>query len=205
MYYNRKEKLTVFLCYIFSISSKTRQAKYFLKKFSNIFGGVVLVLSPLDIHNKEFTRGFRGYNEDEVNEFLDQIIKDYEITIRDKKGLEQEVEDLNEKLSHFMNIEETLNKSILVAQETAEEVKASARKEAKLIIKEAEKNADRIINEALTKSRKIAMETDELQRQAKVFRTRLKMLIEAQLDMVDNEDWEKFLETAEDESEILAE
>ena len=205
MYYNRKEKLTVFLCYIFSISSKTRQAKYFLKKFSNIFGGVVLVLSPLDIHNKEFTRGFRGYNEDEVNEFLDQIIKDYEITIRDKKGLEQEVEELNEKLSHFMNIEETLNKSILVAQETAEEVKASARKEAKLIIKEAEKNADRIINEALTKSRKIAMETDELQRQAKVFRTRLKMLIEAQLDMVDNEDWEKFLETAEDESEILAE
>ncbi len=164
-----------------------------------------MVLSPLDIHNKEFTRGFRGYNEDEVNEFLDQIIKDYEITIRDKKGLEQEVEDLNEKLSHFMNIEETLNKSILVAQETAEEVKANARKEAKLIIKEAEKNADRIINEALTKSRKIAMETDELQRQAKVFRTRLKMLIEAQLDMVDNEDWEKFLETAEDESEILAE
>jgi len=164
-----------------------------------------LVLSPLDIHNKEFTRGFRGYNEDEVNEFLDQIIKDYEITIRDKKSLENEVEELNEKLGHFMNIEETLNKSILVAQETAEEVKANARKESKLIIKEAEKNADRIINEALSKSRKIAMEMEELQRQAKVFRTRLKMLIEAQLDMVNNEDWEKFLETAEDESEILAE
>lgn len=164
-----------------------------------------MVLSPLDIHNKEFTRGFRGYNEDEVNEFLDQIIKDYEITIRDKKSLENEVEELNEKLGHFMNIEETLNKSILVAQETAEEVKANARKESKLIIKEAEKNADRIINEALSKSRKIAMEMEELQRQAKVFRTRLKMLIEAQLDMVNNEDWEKFLETAEDESEILAE
>lgn len=164
-----------------------------------------MVLSPLDIHNKEFTRGFRGYNEDEVNEFLDQIIKDYEITIREKKSLENEVEELNEKLGHFMNIEETLNKSILVAQETAEEVKANARKESKLIIKEAEKNADRIINEALSKSRKIAMEMEELQRQAKVFRTRLKMLIEAQLDMVNNEDWEKFLETAEDESEILAE
>jgi len=163
------------------------------------------VLSPMDIHNKEFTRGFRGYNEDEVNEFLDRIIKDYEMTIRDKKELEKEVEELNEKLGHFENIEETLNKSILVAQETAEEVKASARKEAKLIIKEAEKNADRIIDEALGKSRKIAMETEELGRQAKVFRTRLKMLIEAQLDMVNNEDWEKFLETAEDESEILVE
>ncbi|HLR70829.1 MAG TPA: DivIVA domain-containing protein [Pseudogracilibacillus sp.] len=164
-----------------------------------------MVLSPIDIHNKEFTRGFRGYNEDEVNEFLDKIIKDYELTIREKKELENEVEELSEKLGHFSNIEETLNKSILVAQETAEEVKANAYKEAKLIIKEAEKNADRIINEALGKSRKIAMEMEELQRQSKVFRTRLKMLIEAQLDMVNNEDWDEFLETAEDESEILAE
>ncbi len=48
-------------------------------------------LSPLDIHNKEFTRGFRGYVEDEVNEFLDQIIKDYEILLREKKELEEKI------------------------------------------------------------------------------------------------------------------
>ena len=42
-------------------------------------------LTPLDIHNKEFGRGFRGYDEDQVNEFLDQIIKDYELVIREKK------------------------------------------------------------------------------------------------------------------------
>ena len=45
-------------------------------------------LSPLDIHNKEFSKGFRGYNEDEVNEFLDQIMKDLEILIKEKKELE---------------------------------------------------------------------------------------------------------------------
>lgn len=168
-------------------------------------GGVYLVLSPLDIHNKEFTRGIRGYQVDEVNEFLDQVIKDYEITIRSKKDLETEVEGLHEKVEHFSKIEDTLNKSIVIAQETAEELKANARKEAKLIIKEAEKNADRIINEALGQSRKIAMETEELKRQSKVFRTRLKMLIEAQLDMVDNDDWEEFLGTDEDEAEILVE
>lgn len=99
-------------------------------------------LTPLDIHNKEFTRGFRGYDEDEVNEFLDQVIKDYEIVIRQKKELEREVNQLNERLGHFNDIETTLNKSILVAQETAEDVKTSANKESKLIIKEAEKNAD---------------------------------------------------------------
>lgn len=43
-------------------------------------------LSPIDINNKEFTRAFRGYAEDEVNEFLDQIIQDYEILIREKKS-----------------------------------------------------------------------------------------------------------------------
>lgn len=164
-----------------------------------------MVLSPLDIHNKEFTRGFRGYQEDEVNEFLDQIIKDYEITIRAKKDFEKEVEELNEKVAHFTKIEDTLNKSIVIAQETAEELKANARKEAKLIIKEAEKNADRIINEALGQSRKISMETEGLKRQAKVFRTRMEMLIEAQLDMVNNDDWEEFLETNQDEDEILVE
>lgn len=165
-----------------------------------------MVLSPLDIHNKEFTKVFRGYQEDEVNEFLDQIIKDYEITIRAKKDSEKEVEELTEKVDHFIKIEETLNKSIIVAQDTAEELKANARKEAKLMIKEAEKNADRIVNEALGESRKIAMETEELKRQAKVFRTRVKMLIEAQLEMVNNQDWEEFLETSEDDdAEILVE
>lgn len=154
-----------------------------------------MALTPLDIHNKEFARGFRGYDEDDVNEFLDQVIKDYEAVIREKKELENKVEQLNERLNHFSDIETTLNKSILVAQETAEEVKENARKESKLIIKEAEKNADRIINEALHRSRTIALEVEELKKQAKVFRTRLKMLVEAQLDLIDNDDWDGLLKT----------
>ncbi|MFD1018099.1 DivIVA domain-containing protein [Thalassobacillus hwangdonensis] len=152
-------------------------------------------LTPLDIHNKEFTRGFRGYDEDEVNEFLDQVIKDYEMVIREKKGLEEQVNQLNDRLGHFTNIETTLNKSILVAQETAEEVKNNATKESKLIVKEAEKNADRIINEALTRSHRIAIEVEELKKQAKVFKNRLRMLVEAQLDMIQTEDWDHLLDT----------
>lgn len=164
----------------------------------------IVPLSPLDIHNKEFTNKFRGYDEDEVNEFLDQVVKNYEIVIREKKALEEQVKQNEEKLGHFTNIEQTLNKSILVAQETAEEVRANAMKESKLIIKEAEKNADRIINEALSKSRRIAMDVEELKKQAKVFRTRLKMIVEAQLEMIETEDWDELF-TAEisDEEEIL--
>ncbi|RLL45250.1 DivIVA domain-containing protein [Oceanobacillus piezotolerans] len=161
-------------------------------------------LTPLDIHNKEFTKSFRGYDEDEVNEFLDQVIKDYEMVIRDKKDLQEQVTQLTERLGHFTDIENTLNKSILVAQETAEELKGSASKESKLIIKEAEKNADRIINEALTKSRQISIEVEELKKQAKVFRTRLKMLVEAQLEMIKTDDWDDlFEEDVEEGLELL--
>ncbi|MBU8907092.1 DivIVA domain-containing protein [Desertibacillus haloalkaliphilus] len=156
-------------------------------------------LTPLDIHNKEFNRGFRGYDEDEVNEFLDQVIKDYEAVLREKKELFERVTELDEKLEHFKNIEETLNKSILVAQESAEEVRRNAEKEAQLIVKEAEKNADRIINDSLAKSRKISMDIEELKKQSSVYKMRFKMLIEAQLEMLKSDDWDELSQSMEEE------
>lgn len=160
-------------------------------------------LTPLDIHNKSFNKGFRGYDEDEVNEFLEQVMKDYELVLREKRELEEKLDGTHEKLGHFNNIEETLNKSILIAQEAAEEVKRNAQKEAKLIIKEAEKNADRIVNDSLTKARRIAIEIEELKKQSKVFRTRFTMLVEAQLDLIKNEDWDHLMEFENDAAEVL--
>ncbi|WP_034681369.1 DivIVA domain-containing protein [Caldalkalibacillus mannanilyticus] len=153
-------------------------------------------LTPLDIHNKEFKRGFRGYDEDEVNEFLDLVIKEFEILIREKKELEEKIAQTSEKLGHFTNIEESLSKTIIVAQETADEVKANAKKEAQLIVKEAEKNADRIINEALSKSRSISIDVEELKKQASIYRTRFRTLLQAQLEMLESDDWDKV--TADD-------
>ncbi|QQE80720.1 DivIVA domain-containing protein [Alicyclobacillus sp. SO9] len=148
-------------------------------------------LSPLDIHNKEFGRSFRGYDEDEVDDFLERVIQDYEGLIRQNKELDERMGDLKEQLKHFTNIEESLSKSIVVAQETAEEVKTNARKEAQLIVKEAEKNADRIVAEALNKSRKIAMDGEEIQKQSSMFRARFRSLLQAQLEMLESDDWDK--------------
>lgn len=160
-------------------------------------------LTPLDIHNKSFNKGFRGYDEDEVNEFLEQVMKDYELVLREKRDLEEKLNGVHERLGHFNNIEDTLNKSILVAQEAAEDVKRNAQKEAKLIIKEAEKNADRIVNDSLAKARKIAMEIEELKKQSKVFRRRFTMLVEAQLDLIKNEDWDHLMDFENDASDKL--
>lgn len=147
-------------------------------------------LTPLDIHNKEFGRRLRGYDEDEVNEFLDQIIKDYEAMIRENKELQNQVAAAQEKLGHFSTIEETLSKTIIVAQEAADELKNNAKKEAQLIIKEAEKNADRIINDSLAKSRKVALEVEELKKQAAIYRARFRALVETQLEILTQDGWE---------------
>lgn len=153
-----------------------------------------MALSPLDIHNKEFTSSFRGYHQDEVNEFLEQVMKDYENILEENKRLESQLAQTKEQISHFNTIESTLQSSILVAQEAAEDVRRNSMKESKLIVKEAEKNADRIVNEALSRARKITVEIEDLKKQSKVFRSRFKMLIEAQLDLVQADDWDNLME-----------
>jgi cell division initiation protein len=167
----------------------TRQTGIFFRTVVNYSGGAAMALTPLDIHNKEFGRSFRGYDEDQVNEFLDQIIKDYEANIRENKDLQNQLAAIQERLAHFSNIEETLSKTIIVAQEAADELRSNSKKEAQLIIKEAEKNADRIINESLTKSRKVSVEIEELKKQASIYRTRFRTLLEAQLELLGQEDW----------------
>jgi len=153
-----------------------------------------MALSPLDIHNKEFANKFRGYDEDEVNEFLEQIMKDFENVLEENKTLKSSLKQSEKEVSHFNTIEQTLQKSILIAQEAAEDVRRNSMKESKLIVKEAEKNADRIVNEALSRARRISVEIEDLKKQSKVFRTRFKMLIEAQLDLIQSDDWDVLLE-----------
>ncbi|EAG7471430.1 DivIVA domain-containing protein, partial [Listeria monocytogenes] len=84
------------------------------------------------------------------------------------------------------------------------EVKASAEKEAKLIIREAEKNADRILSDSLSKARKIAIEIEDLKRQSKVFRERLRMLVEAQMDLIKSEDWQQMMAYDVDATELAS-
>ncbi len=147
-------------------------------------------LTPLDIHNKEFSRTFRGYNEDEVNEFLDTVIKDFEWLTRENKELVTQVTTLQERLNHFVLIEESLSKTIIIAQGTADEVRNNAKKEGQLIVSESEKNADRIINESLVRSREISMEIDDLKKQAMVYRSRFRSMLEAQILMLSDGHWD---------------
>ncbi|MBP2644151.1 MAG: divIVA [Firmicutes bacterium] len=142
------------------------------------------MLTPLDIHNKEFKRSFRGFNEEEVDTFLDQVVKDYEKLYRDNLELKETLERVNSKLEHYQNMENTLHNTLVVAQETAEDVKLNAKRETELVIKEAQIKAQRLIDEANSKVRRANAECEELQKQVKVYRTRMRTLIQAQLEML---------------------
>jgi len=142
------------------------------------------MLTPLDIHNKEFKRCFRGYSEEEVDEFLDRVIKDYEKLYHDNNELKETIEQLNSKLEHYQQIETTLHNTLVIAQETAEEVKMNAKKETELIIKEAEIRAQKMIDEAMLKVKRAMAEYEDLRKHIQVFRSRQKALLQAQLDML---------------------
>ncbi|OWZ84147.1 DivIVA domain-containing protein [Natranaerobius trueperi] len=146
-----------------------------------------MTLTPLDIHNKEFSKGIRGYNPDEVNEFLDQVVKDYESIIKKNIELKDEVEKLNNKIEHYQKMEETLHNAIIVAQETAEEVKESAQKEAELIKREAESDANKKIEEANNQVSRIKSEIEELKKQEKTYKARFKSMLETQLELLESD------------------
>jgi len=142
-------------------------------------------LTPLDIHNKEFSKKFLGgYNTNAVDEFLDQVIREFEALIKENAHLREQVEAVDLKLSQYRSLEETINNTLLISQGVAEELKANAKKESDLIIQEARLQAERIIEASQSKARRIADENVDLSRAAHILRTQIRSMLQAQLDAI---------------------
>ena len=145
---------------------------------------------------EKFNRALRGYDPEEVNAFLDQVITQVEKMIaegkeKDKKiyelqHLEQENIHLKEKLEQYERMESTLNKAIIMAQKTSEQIKVSAIKESETLIDDAKTNASRIVNEALLRAEKTEMEANMLRRNINIFKRRLKDIIQSQMDAIND-------------------
>ncbi|MGB9867266.1 MAG: DivIVA domain-containing protein [Bacillota bacterium] len=146
-----------------------------------------LMLTPLDIHNKEFRRSFRGYNADEVDEFLDEVVRDFEIMIKENNELKERLGELDSEVARLKKLEETLNNTLVVAQATAEEVKSNAHKEAELIIKEAQQQAAALIEEARQKCKQQEAELERLRAEFQTFKARMRALLQSYLDMLEGE------------------
>ncbi|MEG0022396.1 MAG: DivIVA domain-containing protein [Bacilli bacterium] len=145
---------------------------------------------------EKFNRTAHGYDPDEVNAFLDQVINHVEkiageLKVRDAKirKLEEELQkqgNLKEKVEQYQRMEETLNKALYMAQKTSDQIKNNAYRESELLVEDAKRNANRIVNEALLKAERTEDEAATLKRNINVYKRRLKAVIEQQLEMIND-------------------
>jgi cell division initiation protein len=148
-------------------------------------------ITPMDIEQQEFSRSFRGYNEEEVDDFLDKIVKDYEELINENARLNEEIEKMQEKLKEFSQIEETLRSALLNAQKSAEEIKERVEDEAKIIIEKAEASAKALKQKILQREDLVKNEIDSLRRYKFIFKEKFKSMLNLYLRMIENEEFEE--------------
>lgn len=147
---------------------------------------------------EKFSKTLHGYNPVEVNRFLDNIIskvekmvaelKDKDSKIIELSKLELENQALKEKINQYERTESAVNKAIVMAERTSEQIKVSARNDADAMVEDAKNKANRIINEALLKAEKAEQEANMLRRNINIFKRRVKDIISAQMDVVDEMD-----------------
>ena len=113
------------------------------------------MITPMDIHNKTFSKKLHGYADDEVNSFLDEVASDYERIYREHREMEEQMDTLKAKLANYEKMEATMSSTLVMAQETAENVKTTAKKEAEVIVREAQNRAARIVSDAEVARRKM--------------------------------------------------
>ncbi|MBU3126601.1 DivIVA domain-containing protein [Clostridium tagluense] len=142
-------------------------------------------LTSMDINNKEFKKGLRGYNADEVDEFLDKVSEEYEIMYKENSNLREKNSFLEEKLDHHVKIESTIQNTLVLAQNAAEQAKSSAQKESELIIRSANDSSQRMLEKAHDDVLKINDEYDRTKQEFAKFRTQFRNFMNCQVEMFD--------------------
>ena len=136
----------------------------------------------------KFDTVFRGYDKVQVQKFLDDVIKNYELLLRKSQKTNEENKKLIEQIAYYQNIEDRMNRAIYSAESASDQIKKNARKEADQLITEARHNASRIINDALLKAERAQNHADQLKRNTEMLKRRLRQIIQNQLDVIEEMD-----------------
>ena len=143
------------------------------------------MITPLDIENKRFSKKtLNGYDPEEVDEFLDELTKDYSTIYKRVNENDKEVEDLRSKLENYTRIESTLQNTLLMAQSAADEVKSAAQKQADQIKKEAQNTAKEATNSIELQIAEKQKELDDLSKQFDVYKAKMESLLISQLELL---------------------
>lgn len=144
------------------------------------------MMTPMDIRNKEFKKGFRGYGEEEVDLFIDKVVNDFEKLYKENIELKDKLNGINERLESYSEIEKTLQSTLIIAQKTSEDIIANARKEAEIIIRESDEQRRKIMADANQDVIIINKEYEEMRKQLQIFKTRYKTFLESELNNLDS-------------------
>ncbi|NMA52254.1 MAG: DivIVA domain-containing protein [Peptococcaceae bacterium] len=170
------------------------------------------MITPLDIQKKEFRRGLRGYREEEVDAFLDQIIEDYENLFRENQALKEKLAMLEQNIGRYREMEEVLKNTMIMAQKNSDELRQNAEKEASLLLDQArleaeqitreaeqeaaaliqvsEQKASELLHKAEEKVRIFSEEFHQLEKEAQAFKIKLHALLRAQMKMLEADGWD---------------
>lgn len=133
----------------------------------------------------KFSYEANGYNRQEVNQFVNDVIAQTEGIIKKCRAQGEALDKLKVELEHYKRMETTLQTAILKAEETGDNIKRMAREEHEMIVRDAKNNASRIVNEALLKAERIENHADTLEKNMKIFKRKLKVIMEQQMAVVD--------------------
>ncbi len=145
------------------------------------------MLTPLEIENKKFPTKFKGYDDVEVDTFLDQVIIDYEKLYKENADLKAIIEENKKDLEHYKSVEHTLQNTLVMAQTTAEDIKANAQTRAEQIIRDAQSEARRATEQISKEEFEIRKRTEELKRQFGVYKAKMEALLISQLELLQDD------------------
>lgn len=145
------------------------------------------MLAPSEIDNMRFSKTIKGYNVDEVDDFLDQLTADYERLYKENAEYKDKFEQMEKELGQYKQMEHTLQNTLVVAQTAAGDIKNTAQKQAEQIIRDAQTEARRSVDELNKQEYEVTKKIEEMKKNFEVTKAKMEALLIAQLEMLQDD------------------
>jgi cell division initiation protein len=147
-----------------------------------------VAIRPVDIRRKEFKSGFRGYDANQVDDFLDEVADEFERTFAENQRMSEEITTLQERLQQFEELESSIREALVHAQQTARDLRRNAGKEAELIVREAKEQSHRILADSSSRIERVQESYEVLRKAKQDFSNDFRHLLKSYLAVMDNTD-----------------
>ena len=147
-----------------------------------------MAIRPVDIRRKEFKSGFRGYDANQVDDFLDEVADEFERTFAENQRMSEEITTLQERLQQFEELESSIREALVHAQQTARDLRRNAGKEAELIVREAKEQSHRILADSSSRIERVQESYEVLRKAKQDFSNDFRHLLKSYLAVMDNTD-----------------